>query len=48
MTRTHPIAQAASPCRDDHLIQQMLGGLWPAEAALEALLDRIEAREAAR
>ncbi|MBU2963275.1 hypothetical protein KO516_21090 [Citreicella sp. C3M06] len=46
MTQTIRIAQAARPRRDD-LIQLVLGGLWPAEAALEALLDRIEAGEAA-
>lgn len=27
------------------LISLVLGGLWPAEASLETLLDRIERRE---
>ena len=33
-----------SGARDD-LMQMVLGGLWPAEASLESLLDQIETRE---
>lgn len=32
----------------DDLQSLMLGGLWPACALLEALFDRIEAREASQ
>tara|TARA_B100000949_G_C13950628_1_gene312748 strand:+ start:280 stop:429 length:150 start_codon:yes stop_codon:yes gene_type:complete len=39
-------AEAAIPHQDrKDLISLVLGGLWPAEASLESLLDQIETRE---
>ncbi|MBN9890489.1 hypothetical protein [Salipiger abyssi] len=50
MSENRNRAPASGPRRDsEDLIHLVMGGLWPAEAGLEALLDRIEAnREAAR
>ena len=39
-------AEAAAPRQDSKdLIAMVIGGLWPADASLETLLDRIESRE---
>lgn len=49
MTRTQTRAEARPPREENtDLLAQMLGGIWPAEIGLEALLDRIEARGAAQ
>ncbi|MCR8550154.1 hypothetical protein M4578_20215 [Salipiger sp. P9] len=49
MTENRTRAQGAAPRRDsDDLINLVLAGLWPNDAGLEALLDRIEARGAGR
>lgn len=47
MEKSHAVTEG--PRRDDKdLVSMVLGGLWPVEASVEALLDRLEAREAAR
>ncbi|EAU44016.1 hypothetical protein [Salipiger bermudensis] len=49
MSETRTRAEAAAPRQDSKdLISLVIGGLWPAEASLESLLDRIETREIAR
>ena len=42
MSETRTRAEAAAPRQDSKdLISLVIGGLWPAEASLESLLDRI-------
>lgn len=47
MTHEDFRAPPVSALRDSRdVLAQVLGGLWPTEAGLEALLDRVESRRA--
>lgn len=49
MSENRNRAPASGPCRNsDDLLHLVFGGFWPAEAGLEALLDRIEGQGAVR